>query len=217
VGTESFLEKKSRAQKILKALKKNYPSRGTALRFESNFQLLVSVILSAQCTDSRVNMITKELFKKLKAPKDFALISQDEIEKMVYSTGFYRAKARNIKAMAKKLVSDFGSRVPDTMGELLSLQGVARKTANVVLQEGFGKTEGIVVDTHIKRVSHRLGLTSTINPEKAEKELMEIFPKKEWRNVGDVFIWHGRKVCFARKPSCEKCSIKELCPSAFLP
>jgi endonuclease III len=212
---ENFQEKKERAKKIFVALKKHCPETGTALNYPDSFALLVAVILSAQCTDERVNAVTKELFKNLKTPEDFANVPQEELEKLIYSTGFYRAKAKNIRQMAKKIVSDFNGSVPASMHELLSLRGVARKTANVVLQEAFGKVEGIVVDTHIKRVSYRLGLTTTTNPEKAEKELMEIFPKTRWLELGGVFIRHGRKVCHSRKPGCGKCVVKSLCPSSF--
>ncbi|MCR4368759.1 MAG: endonuclease III [archaeon] len=206
----------NREQKILSILKKEHPIRGTALKFDSTFQLAVAVILSAQCTDLRVNKVTKILFQKLKAPKDFAGVPQKELEALIYSTGFYRAKARNIKAMAQKIVSEHKGKMPSQMDALLSLPGVARKSANVILQEGFGKTQGVVVDTHIKRVSFRLGFTTTtINPTKAECELMELFPKKDWRFVGDTLIWHGRKVCHSRKPNCTGCAVNKLCPSAF--
>jgi len=207
--------KKERMQKTLKILKKLYPTEGTALRSTSVFQLAISVILSAQCTDTRVNMVTKELFKKYKKPVDFVKISQKELEKIIFSTGFYRAKAKNIKGMAELVHEKYKDKVPKTMEELLELPGVARKTGNIILSEGYGIIEGIAVDTHVKRLSNRLGFTTSQNPEIIERDLMELVPKSEWRNISNELIWHGRRVCEARKPNCGGCKLNGFCPSAF--
>jgi endonuclease-3 len=202
-------------EKILFELKKLYPNNGTALKFSSNFQLAVAVILSAQCTDNRVNSVTKVLFKKLKTPKDFANASQKDLEKLIYSTGFYRAKAKNIKAMAKKIIENYEGKLPNSMEELVKLPGIGRKTANIILSEGFGLVEGIAVDTHVKRLSQRIGLSKNKTPEKIEVDLMRIFPKKEWRFISNALIMHGRRICSARKPKCGKCSLNNICESAF--
>ncbi|HZX33743.1 MAG TPA: endonuclease III [archaeon] len=200
---------------VLEKLSKAYPGHGTALRFESVFQLAVAVILSAQCTDARVNIVTKELFKKYRTAEDFAAVSQKALEKIVYSTGFYRAKAKNIRGMARIVHEKYSGKMPRTMKELLELPGVARKTANIILTEGYGIVEGIAVDTHVKRLSKRLGFTESANPEKIELELMQLAPKSKWGNVSNMLIWHGRKVCFARKPNCAGCTLNKICPSAF--
>ncbi len=204
-----------RLLKVLELLEKEYGGIGTGLKFGSVFRLAVAVILSAQCTDERVNKVTKELFKKCRTPKDFAEIPQKELEKLVFSTGFYRAKARNIKAMTKKVLEEHNGKLPDSIEELIKLPGMGRKTANVILGEGFGKIEGIVVDTHVKRLSNRLGFTKNQNPEKIETDLMGLVPRAQWREISNVLIWHGRKVCFARKPNCAGCAVNKLCPSAF--
>ncbi|PIN85174.1 MAG: endonuclease III [Candidatus Diapherotrites archaeon CG11_big_fil_rev_8_21_14_0_20_37_9] len=210
-----FALKKKKAKKIIGLLSKEYSGKGTALRFKSNFQLLVAVILSAQCTDSRVNLVTKKLFADFPDANSINSLSPKELEKYIYSSGFYRAKAKNIKGSAKKIVEEFSGKVPSTMNELLSLPGVARKTANVVLGAGFGKVEGIVVDTHVKRLSNRLGFTQSQNPELIEKELMQLIPQEEWWNISNYLIWHGRAVCTARNPNCAKCSLNMICPAAF--
>ena len=210
------MEWKERALQILKILKKNYKEKPTtALSYHNTVQLLVAVILSAQCTDARVNMIVKPLFKKYKTAKDFANADRKTLEKEIHSTGFYRNKAKNIINACKMIEEKFSGKVPNTMPELLELPGVARKTANIVLGEGYGKIEGIAVDTHVTRLSNRLGLTKHKNPEKIELDLMQLFPKKDLSEVSLRLIWHGRAVCKARKPLCASCSVSKLCPSAF--
>lgn len=206
---------------IIKILKKTYPDARIALNFGDNFQLLTAVILSAQCTDKRVNMVTPALFKKYPAVYDFAKALVDDLEKMIYSTGFYKNKAKNIKAAAEKIVAGFDGKVPDNMQDLLTLPGVARKTANVVLDSGFGKEEGIVVDTHVCRVSGMLGLvpmalSKAKQAVKIEERLMKIVPRKEWGKFSHLLVFHGRKICVARRPKCKICPLNKLCPSADL-
>jgi len=208
------MNQKERMQKTIQILKPLHP-QGTALKFDSIFQLAIAVILSAQCTDTRVNIVTKELFKKHKTPKDFVKLSQKDLEKIIYSTGFYRAKAKNIKGMAGLVHQKFKDKVPKTMEELLELPGVARKTANIILSEGYGIVEGIAVDTHVTRLSNRLGFTESKNPVMIEKDLMDLAPREEWWNLSNMLIWHGRKVCSARKPNCSECKLNSFCPSAF--
>ncbi|WP_428898526.1 endonuclease-3 [Parelusimicrobium proximum] len=198
--------------KLIKILKKDYPAVQTALSHGSAFQLLVSVILSAQCTDARVNMVTPALFARYPDAEKMSKAKIEDIEKIIRSTGFYHAKAKSISETSKMLLAEFGGEVPDTMEELLKLRGVARKTANVVLGDYFGKSEGVVVDTHVKRVSFRTGLTKNTDPVKIEKDLMEKVPRKDWIWLGNSFVWHGRKVCDARKPKCSVCSARGLCP-----
>jgi len=200
---------------ILKKLKKKYGIRKGFLRHKSVFQLLVAVILSAQCTDVVVNKVCGELFKKYKTPEDFAGLKQRELEKIIRPTGFYKNKAKNIIKTSRMILKEFGGRVPGTMKELISLRGVARKTANIVLTEGFGRAEGIAVDTHVFRVSKRLGLSRRKTAEKVEEDLMSVYPKKDWRIVSNLFIEHGRKICNARKPICGVCFLRKECPSAF--
>ena len=200
-------------KEIIRRLDKNYPDAKTDLIHKSPFQLLVAVILSAQCTDERVNIVTKELFKKYKTPEDFINIALEELEKEIYSTGFYKNKAKNIKLMAQTLMDKFNGKVPDRMEDLIILAGVARKTANVVLGSAFGKVEGIVVDTHVIRLSQRLGFTKNTNAEKIEQDLMKIIDKKEWFKFSYDLIQHGRKVCNAKKPLCTKCFLNDICPS----
>lgn len=206
---------------IIKILKKKYPHPKTALNFDSGdkFQLLAAVILSAQCTDERVNRVTPALFKRFPKVSDYAECEISELEKLIYSTGFYKNKARNIKGAAKRIAADFKGKVPDNMVDLLKLPGVARKTANVILYAGFGKNEGIVVDTHVCRVSGKLGLVSlklsnSKNAVKIEQELMKIIPKKEWGGFSMRMVLHGRQICVARKPGCGRCPLNKVCPSA---
>ena len=205
----------SRMSDVLASLRELYPNQGTALKFGSVFQLAVAVILSAQCTDVRVNIVTKELFKKCKTAKDFVKIPPKKLEKLIYSTGFYRAKAKNIKGMAKIVQEKYDGQMPRKMKELLELPGVARKTANIILSEGYGIVEGIAVDTHVRRLSNRLGLTTNHDPVKIEQDLMSLAPQNEWWFLSNGLIWHGRKVCFARKPDCAGCTMNKFCPSAF--
>ncbi|VVB86632.1 G/T mismatches repair enzyme [uncultured archaeon] len=200
---------------IIELLEKEYPDVRIALVHSNPFELLIATILSAQCTDKRVNDVTKELFKKYTSPHDYIKTSQEELEKDIYSTGFYRNKAKNIKKLCEILVNDFNGKVPDTMEELLTLPGVARKTANIVLSSAFGKVEGIAVDTHVKRLSYRLGLTENTDPDKIEKDLMGLIPKKKWDVFSLLLIQHGRNICMAKKPLCIRCVLNKICPSAF--
>ena len=200
---------------IIALLKKEYPDAKIALDYSNPLELLVATILSAQCTDRRVNEVTKTLFKKYRSAQDYMRTPQEELEKDIYSTGFYRNKAKNIKGLSKMLVENFGSNVPDTMEDLLTLPGVARKTANIVLSGAFGKLEGIAVDTHVKRLSGRLGLTENADPDKIEKDLMDAVPRKDWAIFTLLLILHGRKICTAKKPLCGECVLNKLCPSAF--
>jgi endonuclease-3 len=175
----------------------------------------VATILSAQATDKQVNVVTKSLFKKYKTAKDYADADLSELEQDIRSTGFYRNKAKHLKNAAKLLVEKYDGKVPRTMDKLVELQGVARKTANIVLSNAFGIIAGIAVDTHVKRLSQRLGLTENKNPDKIEKDLMDIFPKIQWEKITNLLIFHGRNVCMARKPNCKECTLNKICPSAF--
>lgn len=199
---------------ILDILKQEHKDARIALNYSNPFELLVATILSAQCTDARVNIVTESLFKKYKTPADYVLIPIENLEQDIFSTGFYKNKAKNIKGAAKKLVDEFDSEVPGTMDELLSLDGVGRKTANVVLGHCFG-IDSIVVDTHVTRLSNRLGFVTTKNAVKIEFELMELIPESDWVMFTHYMIQHGRKICDAKKPLCGKCVINQLCPSAF--
>ncbi len=208
-----MLLKKEKLPELLKELKKLYPKTKTALVYNNSaYQLLVAVILSAQCTDTRVNMVTPVLFKKYPTPEKMAKADIKDIEAIIKSTGFYHAKAKSILETSKTLVSDFNSEVPKTMAELLTLRGVARKTANVVLGDFYGIDEGIVVDTHVKRLSFRLGLTKNTEPLKIEQDLMKMLDKKYWHWISHALIWHGRGPCDARKPECQTCTLNKLCP-----
>ncbi len=197
---------------IIKILQKTYPQSKTALHYKTPLQILIATILSAQCTDKMVNKITFLLFKKYKTVYDFSKARQVTLEKEIRSTGFYKNKAKNIIATSKKIIKDFKERVPDTMEELISLPGVARKTANIVLSSSFKKVEGIAVDTHVRRLSGRLGLTKENNPDKIEKDLMKIVPKKDWLDFNYILVDHGRKICDAKKPLCSICPLNKLCP-----
>ena len=205
-----------RAKEIWKLLKKLYPENKTALHYTNPLQLLISVILSAQCTDVRVNLVTPTLFARYKTVEDFAFADQKELEKFIHSTGFYHNKARNIIACCNELLSKHNGKVPDTMDELFQLPGVGRKTANVVLGEAFGKIEGIVVDTHVTRLSQRFGFTKETDAVKIENDLMPLIPKKDWFHFSHALIFHGRKICSARKPLCAECTLNKLCPSAIV-
>jgi len=198
---------------ILKRLNKAYPKPKTALNFSDPFQLLVATILSAQTTDVLVNRVTENLFRKYRTVKDYADASLETLQKDTGSVNFYKTKAKNIQAGAKIIVAQFNSQVPKTMNELTSLPGVARKTANIILSNAFGIHEGIAVDTHVKRLSYRLGLTKYTDPVKIEKDLMAITPKKEWGNISNLLIFHGRKICQARKPDHQECVLSNICPS----
>ena len=197
---------------LIKLLKKLYPKASVELEYSTPIQLLAAVILSAQCTDVRVNKVTSGLFKKYRTVKDFAHALQAELEKDIRSAGFYRMKALAIRESARMIMERFGGRVPDTMDELLQLRGVARKTANVVLGSAFGTAAGIVVDTHVKRLAYRMGLTDEKDPVKIERDLMAIVPKKEWIWFSHAMVWHGRRVCNARNPDCPGCLLNKICP-----
>jgi endonuclease-3 len=201
----------ARVREILKRLEKTYPDAKCALRHSNPFQLLVATILSAQCTDERVNKVTPGLFQKYPTPQDFAALRQEVLEEEIRSTGFFRNKSKSIIGTARKLVQDFGGRVPDTMEELLTLPGVARKTANVVLGTAYGKAAGVVVDTHVHRIAHRLDLSREKTPEKIEQDLMRVVPQSSWINFAHQLIFHGRRCCTARKPNCPACSLEDLC------
>jgi endonuclease-3 len=205
---------KERAAALVGRFPRVYPGAHCELDHQDALQLLVSTILSAQCTDKRVNMVTPALFARCKTARDFAEIPQEELERLVQSTGFFRNKAKNIRAAAADIVEKFGGKVPDTMEGLTSLAGVGRKTANVVLGNAFEKNEGVVVDTHVARLSQRLGLTKQTDPEKIERDLMRLIPQKSWALFSHWLIWHGRRRCAARKPDCAGCEVQALCPSA---
>jgi endonuclease-3 len=202
-----------KVKEIIRILKKEYPDLRTVLNFNNPFELLVSTILSAQTTDVHVNKLTDTLFKKYRSIKDYANVSIETLQKDVSSVNFYKTKARNIHECAKIIVEKFNSKVPKTMDELISLPGVARKTANIILSNAYGINEGIAVDTHVKRVSYRLGLTKNEDPVKIEKDLMAITPKEEWGNISHLLIFHGRKICQAKKPIHKECVLYNICPS----
>jgi endonuclease-3 len=201
-----------RANEILKRLKKEYPVVEIALEFGTPFQLLISTILSAQCTDERVNLVTKSLFKKYKKPEDYLKVPKQELEKDIFSTGFYRQKAKSIKNCCKTLLENFNGKVPENFESLNSLPGVGRKTASVVAGNAFG-IPAIAVDTHVIRLSNLMGFVYSKDPAKIEEKLKELFPKKDWINLGHYLMNHGRNVCIARRPKCGKCVVGDLCPS----
>jgi endonuclease-3 len=211
---ESAPQLLSRSKKIVAILRKTHSDPKTALSFSNPLQLLIATILSAQCTDVRVNMVTPALFKKYRTAEDFANASQEELEQDVRSTGFFRNKAKSIIACCRTIMTKHGGRVPKTMEELVELGGVGRKTANCVLGGAYGISSGVVVDTHVRRVSQRLGLTPSEDPEKIEIDLMQLLPQDDWYAFGNMLIWHGRKICDARKPDCLNCPLRKLCPSA---
>lgn len=212
---ETLADKKERVEKIIELLEKEYPDAKTALHYRNPLEILVATILSAQATDKQVNVVTKSLFKKYRTAEDYADADLSELEQDIRSTGFYRNKAKHLKNAAKLLVEKYDGKVPQSMDELVELQGVARKTANIVLSNAFGIVVGVAVDTHVKRLSQRLGLTKNRNPDKIEKDLMEIVPKSQWERITNLLIFHGRNVCTARKPNCKECTLNKLCPSAF--
>lgn len=209
---ESSVSKAARVQNIIETLRKTYPHAHCELVYSSPLQLLIATILSAQCTDKRVNMVTPALFQRFPVARDFADAKPAEIEELIKSTGFYRNKAKNIQGCCRKLVERHGGEVPRTMEELHALDGVGRKTANVVLGNAFGINVGVVVDTHVSRLSQRLGLTSETAPEKIEPALMKLVPREQWALLSHWLIWHGRRRCFARKPDCAHCELASLCP-----
>jgi endonuclease III len=202
-----------RVRAILQKLDEAYPNVRCALEYENPFELLISTILSAQCTDAVVNQVTKTLYAKYSTPKDFAYANPKEIEQDIRPTGFFRNKTKSIMGASKKIVEEFGGEVPRTMDELLTLPGVARKTANVVLGTAYGIAAGVVVDTHVIRLSNRLDLSRNTDPKKIEQDLMQVIPRDKWIQFSHQLIWHGRKVCQARKPKCAECNLESLCYS----
>ncbi len=204
---------KERVGAILKALDEAYPNAVCALNHRSPWELLVATILSAQCTDVRVNMVTPELFRRFPTPQAMAKASLPELEEIIRTTGFFRNKAKSIQGAAKKIIADFGGQVPQTLAELITIPGAARKTANVVLGVCFGKAEGVVVDTHVFRISRRLELAKGDTAEKVEQELMQVLPRDRWISFSHQIIQHGRQVCLARNPKCDRCNLEQLCRS----
>ena len=213
---ESSDELKKRTRDIIRRLKRAYPGAKCSLTHSNPFELLIATILSAQCTDERVNIVTADLFRKYTKPEDYLKVPPRELEKDIQSTGFFRNKTKSIQGTSKMLTEEYGGEVPHTMDELLELPGVARKTANVVLGNAFGIKAGVVVDTHVMRLSHRLHLTQEKTAEKIEQELIPIVPKKDWVIFPHLIIYHGRKICKARNPLCAECTIEKLCPSSSL-
>ncbi|MBI2027017.1 MAG: endonuclease III [Deltaproteobacteria bacterium] len=205
------VERKERAKEIVKILKKEYPDAQCSLHFSNPLELLIATILSAQCTDERVNKVTQNLFKKYKSAHDYSEASQTELEKDIHSTGFYKNKAKNIRSCCKDIAEKHQSKVPQTMEELTQLAGIGRKTANVILGNIF-EIPGLVVDTHVKRLSHRMGLTKQSDPVKIEFDLHKIIPEKDWTNFSHLLIHHGRKICTARKAKCDICCVNKICP-----
>ncbi len=205
-----------RVLEIIRRLRAAHPDAACALHHENPFQLLIATILSAQCTDERVNQVTPPLFARFPTPQAFAEADRAELEEMVRSTGFFRNKAKSIQEASSRLVAEYGGELPQTMDELLTLAGVARKTANVVLGVGYGIADGVVVDTHVRRLAERLGLSAAGTPEKIEQDLMALAPQAEWIDLSHLLIFHGRRVCAARKPRCSTCVLLDLCPSAVV-
>lgn len=209
------MDLKEKALEIIYLLEGEHPDAKISLEYTNPLELLVATMLSAQCTDRKVNEVTKDLFKKYRKPEDYAKADLKMLEQDIRSTGFYRNKAKNIKAACQMLVDKFNSKVPRTMEELLMLPGVARKTANIVLSNAYGVIEGIAVDTHVRKLTKRLGLTENDDPEKIERDLMKIVPREKWAWFTDLLIFHGRRICIAKKPKCSQCVLNKVCPSAF--
>ena len=210
-------DKKKHARKIVRALARAYPNAQCALKHQSPFELLVATILSAQCTDERVNAATPELFRKYPTPEALAASKQKDVERIIKPLGFFRAKSTSIREMARKLAEEYDGEIPQTLDKLVALPGVGRKTANVVLGTAFGIPSGVVVDTHVKRISNLLGLTASKNPERIEQDLMAVLPEKEWINFAHRMIHHGRRICIARRPKCPECPLLKNCPREGLP
>jgi endonuclease III len=207
---------KARVREVIRRLKRAYPDAKCSLNHSNPFELLVATILSAQCTDERVNIVTSDLFRKYRKPEDYLKVSPRELEKDIQSTGFFRNKTKSIQGTSKVLTEQYGGTVPHTMDELLELPGVARKTANVVLGNAFNIKAGVVVDTHVTRLSHRLDFTQQKTAEKIEQDLIQVVPKKDWVIFPHLLISHGRKICKARNPLCDQCAVEKQCPSSFL-
>lgn len=210
--SQEFAERKAQAKRVVRQLKKDYPDAECALNFETPFQLLIATILSAQCTDARVNIVTKDLFAQYPTPEAMAAAPMVKLEAIVQSTGFFRNKAKNIHAASRAIADKHDGEVPRNLADLVSLPGVGRKTANVVLGTAFGIPSGVVVDTHVGRLTRRLGLTEKVDPVKVEEEMMEIVPQKEWIDFSHRLIHHGRAICIARRPKCEICHFLKFCP-----
>ena len=209
-------DKQQQANAVIDWLKQAYPNAHCALNHTNALELLIATILSAQCTDERVNMVTETLFRKYRNVHDFASVAQEELERDIHSTGFFRNKAKNIRAACEMILREYGGEIPPDMEKLLALPGVARKTANVVLGNAFGIASGVVVDTHVSRVSQRLALTEETVPEKIEKDLMQLIPEDDWVLFSHLLISHGRAICQARKPKCAECGLEPICPSSLL-
>ncbi len=207
---------KERVRNIIRALKRAYPNAKCSLNHSNAFELLIATILSAQCTDERVNIVTADLFRKYHGPEDYLKVPETELQRDIRTTGFFRNKTKSIRGTSKALIEEFGGNVPQTMDELLELPGVARKTANVVMGNAFGIASGVVVDTHVTRLSHRLGLSGEKDAVKIENDLMEIVPKRDWVIFSHLLIYHGRKICKARSPLCGECGVEKHCPSSSL-
>ena len=213
---EKLADLKLRTGKIIRLLKRAYPDAKCSLNHSNAFELLIATILSAQCTDARVNMVTQDLFRKYRKPEDYLKVSEKELQQDIRTTGFFRNKTKSIQGTAKALTEQYRGKVPQTMDQLLELPGVARKTANVVLGNAFGINSGVVVDTHVTRLSRRLGLTQQKTAEKIELDLIAIVPKKDWVIFSHLLIAHGRAICKARNPLCAECVVERLCPSSYL-
>lgn len=213
---ETKSQRLDRTAQIIKLLKRAHPDAKCALNHSNPFELLIATILSAQCTDERVNIVTADLFRKYRKPEDYLKVRDTELQQDIRTTGFFRNKTKSIQGACKVLIEEFGGQVPQTMEELLRVPGAARKTANVVLGVGFGIAEGVVVDTHVSRLSQRLKLTRQKDPVKIEKDLMVLVPRKDWIIFSHLLIFHGRRICKARRPLCEECVVEKLCPSSML-
>ncbi len=213
---ETKSQKLDRTAQIIKILKRAHPDAKCALNHSNPFELLIATILSAQCTDERVNIVTADLFRKYRKPEDYLKVRDTELQQDIRTTGFFRNKTKSIQGACKVLIDEFGGQVPQTMEELLRVPGAARKTANVVLGVGFGIAEGVVVDTHVSRLSQRLKLTRQKDPVRIEKDLMGLVPQKDWIIFSHLLIFHGRRICKARRPLCEECVVEKLCPSSIL-
>jgi endonuclease-3 len=214
MARESKKAKKERLAEVVRRLREEYPEPKTALEHHNPYELLVATILSAQCTDERVNMVTPDFFERYPEPEDLAGARPEEVEDLIHSTGFFRQKTKSLLGMANAVVDRHDGRIPDTMKALVKLPGVGRKTANVVLGNAFGKDEGIVVDTHVKRLAGRLGFTTETDPQRVEQDLMALTPRDDWTDISHLLIFHGRQVCNARRPHCEACGVSDLCPSS---
>ena len=204
---------RKQAVEIFELLKKQYPDAKCSLDFNTPFEMMVAVMLSAQCTDERVNKVTAEFFPKYNTPKAFADMPLEDIENLIHSCGFYKNKSKNLKLASQKILTEFNGEVPQTMEELMSIPGVGRKSANVIMLEAFNNPQGIAVDTHAKRISNRIGFSSAKEPQKIEQDLLKLFPKKYYYAANHILIWHGRNTCKSQKPNCENCCIKHLCKS----